>query len=179
MPKKGYKQTAEHRANVGKASKGRVPWNKGKKTGPLSDEHKSKIGASSSKALTGRKLSKEHSLKISERLTGRIVPDDIRDKISAGMIGNANNPMLGISGLGTHVSRHVNRGITNSNCDWCVFPYDEVYSWFWGNKEHEEEFYAVVTVVIEDPQYKVWLWAMGGAILLYILYIVIVLQDWN
>ena len=45
----------------------RVPWNKGKKTGPLSEECKRKL----SEALMGREFSDEHRQKISDALKGK------------------------------------------------------------------------------------------------------------
>lgn len=40
---KGIKKSEEHRANLSKAQKGRSPWNKGKRTGPLSAETREKM----------------------------------------------------------------------------------------------------------------------------------------
>jgi len=65
MPKKGYKQTKDHKRNiresVGDKLKGKIPWNKGKE---LSKEHCKKLSESHS----GYKMSEKQKIKISEKL---------------------------------------------------------------------------------------------------------------
>lgn len=63
---RNYKKTYE---NPG-APKGTIPWNKGKKRPPFSDEWRKKLGLASK----GRILSSEHKKKISEALKGRVSP---------------------------------------------------------------------------------------------------------
>lgn len=76
---KGVKHSEERRKNESLGQKGKIPWNKDKKTGPLSEEHKKLIskngkglkrkvgtGANISKGLKGRKLSLEHKQSISK-----------------------------------------------------------------------------------------------------------------
>lgn len=50
----------EHKRKIGEANKGKPSWNRGKKLGPPSKEHKRKI----SEALQGRKLSEDHKSKL-------------------------------------------------------------------------------------------------------------------
>lgn len=81
MPRKGYKQTKEHKANSSKANKGNCPWNKGKKCPQTSGEknanywlgkHLSKVTRSKiSNSLKGIKRSKETRLKMSKARSGR------------------------------------------------------------------------------------------------------------
>ena len=52
-------------------SKGNIPWNKGLKTGPLSDEHKLKISLYN-KGRKGKKLTKETREKMSFSATGKL-----------------------------------------------------------------------------------------------------------
>jgi group I intron endonuclease len=65
--------------------KSRVPWNKGIKTGPLTEEHKSKISNSNK----GQSPSKEHRENLSKALIGknkgRIRPEEEKRKISKGL----------------------------------------------------------------------------------------------
>jgi group I intron endonuclease len=56
---------------------GKIPWNKGKKLGPLSNEQKKFI----SELHKGRKRSKETGEKISKALTGKPLSDEHKDKI--------------------------------------------------------------------------------------------------
>ena len=58
----GLKRDEKSMKKFSRSSMGRVSWNKGKKTGSLSKEHKEKI----SKKLKGRTFSKEHRLNISK-----------------------------------------------------------------------------------------------------------------
>jgi hypothetical protein len=53
---------------LGVKTKGRVPWNKGKKMKSMTDEHRQKI----SRALKGRKKSPEHRKKVSDSRQGGI-----------------------------------------------------------------------------------------------------------
>lgn len=48
--RRGKKTSKETKVKMSKANKGKVPWNKGKKTGPLTQEHREAI----SKARTGK-----------------------------------------------------------------------------------------------------------------------------
>lgn len=86
--------TPEHRANLSRAHKGHIPWNKGI---PRSEETKLKI----SQAHKGVKLSAEHRLKISKSLIGKPSrakgkkwSEEARRKLSESNSG-ANNPMFG------------------------------------------------------------------------------------
>jgi len=63
------------------ASRGRVPWNAGKKLGHLSDEHKRKVGLS----LKGRQFSDEHKKKLSEAATGKHHTEKTKKKISTSL----------------------------------------------------------------------------------------------
>lgn len=60
----------------------------------LSEETKRKIGESNSKALTGRKLSKEHAENVNSAKTGRKVSDEGRENIRQSKLGEK-NPMYG------------------------------------------------------------------------------------
>jgi len=70
--KKGKKTgplSEEHKKKISKSNKGKVPPNKGKKTGPLSEEHKKKISKSNKGKNTGP-LSEERKRKISKAVSG-------------------------------------------------------------------------------------------------------------
>jgi hypothetical protein len=54
----------------GDAGYHRVPWNKGKRLTPLSEEHRQRISAS----LKGKSLSENHKLKMSESRQGKAHP---------------------------------------------------------------------------------------------------------
>ena len=73
---KGRKQSAEHRAKVSAALKGRVSPMKGKKFSP---EHRAKLSA----AAKGKKQSAEHRAKLSAALKGRKLSPEHRAKVSA------------------------------------------------------------------------------------------------
>jgi len=61
----------------------RIPWNKGLKTGELSEEVKKKL----SKALKGRKFSEEHKKKLSKVAKNRTYSNETRAKMSKIRIG--------------------------------------------------------------------------------------------
>lgn len=65
--RKGQKNSEEHRKKISEARKGRVPWIKGKKRGPCSDEVKKRI----SETKKGVGLSEAHKAKISSGNKGR------------------------------------------------------------------------------------------------------------
>ena len=66
----GYKLTEERKQKISRANKGVPTWNKGKKTGPRSEETKAKI----SKKNKGKIITQEMRKKISKTLTGRKNP---------------------------------------------------------------------------------------------------------
>ncbi len=80
MPRKGYRQSPEHRAKIGKAHKGKT----------LSPETRAKIG----KANQGKTRSPETRAKISEANQGRTYTPETRAKISEANSGE-NHPMQG------------------------------------------------------------------------------------
>jgi group I intron endonuclease len=63
----GHKHSDETKRKISKAKMGNIPWNKGKKTYPLSKATKEKL----SKSHKGKKLSEETKRKISENGKGR------------------------------------------------------------------------------------------------------------
>ena len=63
----GYTHSERVLNKISKSLKGRKAWNKGRTTGPLSEEHKKKI----SKKLKGRKVSKETRKKMSDANKGQ------------------------------------------------------------------------------------------------------------
>lgn len=85
MPKKGYKQTDEHRIKL----LGRIPWNKGL-TKEISEKVKM-IGEATSKGKKGIKLSKNHKKKISIAITDNHRQGkrkDIYKKMSESLMGH-------------------------------------------------------------------------------------------
>lgn len=65
--RKGYTPTEEHRHNISNTLKGRSPWNKGKKIGPLSEETRKKIGD----ARRGKKMPTEVVERVRQANLGR------------------------------------------------------------------------------------------------------------
>lgn len=76
MPKKGYKQTLEHKQNISKSKKGHKPTF----TGPHTEETKRKIRNSVSKSMKEHEVFKETKQKISKTESGKIVSKDVRKK---------------------------------------------------------------------------------------------------
>lgn len=74
----GKKRSKEVCEKISKAKKGCVPWNKGLKCGPRSEETKLKISRSSK----GKVITEEQKQKISEKLKGREITLEWRNKIS-------------------------------------------------------------------------------------------------
>jgi HNH endonuclease/NUMOD3 motif len=68
--KKGYIFPEETKRKISLSHMGKPAWNKGMKTGPMSDESRAKMSASGK----GRKFSAEHKKRISEALKGRRQP---------------------------------------------------------------------------------------------------------
>ena len=84
LPKKGYKQTEEHKQNESKAHKGHkghLAWNKGK---PWSELAKSKM----SLARIGLKLGEEVKKKISEAHKGKALSEQCRKNLSYALKGH-------------------------------------------------------------------------------------------
>ena len=93
--------TEEHKVKMRVAHLGQIGWNRGKKTGPLTEEHRRKISAAVtgkvkseetrrklSESLTGRKLSEAHRQKMSEAGKDRVVSDETRQKQSQARMGH-------------------------------------------------------------------------------------------
>lgn len=74
----GGKHSKESKQKIKDSHKGKTPWNKGKKTGPLSTEHRKKIGLASK----GRIFSESRNRKISYSLKGKSLSEDHKQKIS-------------------------------------------------------------------------------------------------
>jgi len=88
-PNKSNKKGPEH------GNHGRIPWNKGKKTGPLTEDHKDKLiksrtGKKRGKYKTSKPCSEETKKKISEALTGRSFSEEHKQNISKSRIGDLN-----------------------------------------------------------------------------------------
>lgn len=75
---KGRVLSEEARRKLLEANIGRPAWNKGKKMGPLSDEHKRKM----SESLTGRIVSEETRQNMSKAQKGKKISEETRRKIS-------------------------------------------------------------------------------------------------
>jgi len=77
----GIKHTEERNKNQRESLKGKViiPWNKGKKTGELSKQHKENISKNS---IGKHKVSAEHKQKLIEYNTGRKLSEETKKKIS-------------------------------------------------------------------------------------------------
>lgn len=73
----------------------RIPWNKGKKTGPLSQEHRAKIGL----GITGRKVSVETREKLRASNVGKKRSLQTRKRIGLSKIGKlpTNNQLKALS----------------------------------------------------------------------------------
>lgn len=84
MPKKGYKQSKEHKDKISEALKGRC----------LSDKTKRKISRNSSKYWLGKHFSKLHRQKISEAKEGNYHSEKTIRKMRRKKKGK-NNPMFG------------------------------------------------------------------------------------
>lgn len=74
----GTQISAEHKARISEV-------NKTRKRGPLSAEHKAKMGAAVSIALKGKPKSAEHAAKVAAALKGRTKSPETRAKISASL----------------------------------------------------------------------------------------------
>ena len=81
MPKKGYKQTEEHKAKTRSALKG-------KKRPPFSKERRENMSA----WQRGRKLSNSHRLNISKSQKGKIISLETREKIRLSKLGKKMRP---------------------------------------------------------------------------------------
>lgn len=80
---KPHPTSAETAIKISIANKGNVPHNKGKKTGPLSDEHKSKLSATSK----GKPKTSNHKSNISKPLKGRSKTQSHIQNLSASLKG--------------------------------------------------------------------------------------------
>ena len=74
----GSKRTEETKKKFSEIQKGRIPWNKGIKTGKLSPDHVAKIR----KATIGHSLSEEGKLKVSKSRKGKKLSVEHRLKLS-------------------------------------------------------------------------------------------------
>lgn len=85
----GTKHSEETKKKWSEKRKGIIPWNKGKKTGPLPPEWKEKVikaGRKSiirfNKSCKGKHLSEEHKRKVSQALKGRVFTKEHRQRLS-------------------------------------------------------------------------------------------------
>lgn len=126
---KGFKHTEETRAKVAAAGKRRVY----EKRGPLSDEHRAKVSAALKEKwakdghhATGRTLSAEHKVKLSEAskgnkyAAGQVWDESRRSMISAVHKGKPKSEehKLKIK-EGAHRRWHTNRGQVVADCQFC------------------------------------------------------------
>ena len=100
MAKKGKKFSFEHRKKLSEAHKGKIPWNKGRKTGispwkgkKRSEETKKKISiANKGKSKNkGKKISQEVRNKIRNSLLGRKQSEETKQKRSLALKGRVGN----------------------------------------------------------------------------------------
>lgn len=80
--------TKEHRENIGKGLKGRIPWNKGK-SGSDSKETLEKRRLS----LTGKKRSEKTKERMRQSFKGRVISSEQRKKISKAQLGKKRKPL--------------------------------------------------------------------------------------
>ena len=102
---KGQYVSEEQKEHLRIVMKGKVPWNKGIKTGPLTEERKRQIGEASRRAFAaksmaerraiavGRMLSPESRQKISEALTGRKHTEETKEKMRQAKLGKSRPPL--------------------------------------------------------------------------------------
>jgi group I intron endonuclease len=126
LAQKGKMFSAEHRANLSEANKGRP--------GPMLGKHHSKESkAKMSRAHKGKVLSVEHREKIGKAGIGKKHSIKTRKQMSKTnkirWVKRKASPtkrkldkirFAKLSILGSHASLHVNRGIINLNCDLCI-----------------------------------------------------------
>lgn len=86
----GRTVSRETRDKISRSLKGNVPWNKGKKTGPHSEESNRKRSKSSSKALTGKKHTPEHIENTRKARTGLKLSFETCVRMSLSKFGNQN-----------------------------------------------------------------------------------------
>lgn len=82
----GLTRTKRQKENISKAHLGQIPWNKGI---PASEEQKAKqseIMKGKVSGAKGKKWSKESREKLSASLTGRKLPQEVKDKLSKKVI---------------------------------------------------------------------------------------------
>lgn len=98
-----------------------VPWNKGI---PMAEEHKKKLGASISKALTGHKVSDETKEKLRIANTGRKASEQTKRKMSAShskkvWVNDCNKSILiDNTDLNTYLNNGYNKGRNDLNKIW-------------------------------------------------------------
>lgn len=86
-PKKGYNMTE---GGDGVRMRGHIPWNKGKHTGPLSEEHIKKMSGENNHNF-GKSPSVETRRKLSEKNKGKKMSPEARQKMSAAKKGKPSN----------------------------------------------------------------------------------------
>ena len=121
MPSGVYHRTEEARNNISEGQKGRTPWNKGIKTGPLSDAVKIKMGISRTGEKNpnfGKKYSVDRLQQMSDVRKGKKLSEETKKLLSISSSNRRHTEetknAIRIARIGTKRSEETKRKISNS-----------------------------------------------------------------